>query len=190
MTLLEKLSEIQMNLRVPKKRENSFGNFKYRNLDDETEALKKYEKEYRVVLTFETEPLCIGQAVYIKATAILYDLESQEKIEASAYAKEPPQPKAKMDESQCTGSATSYAKKYAFNGLFLLDDSIDPDSNQNIDSGEPSTDAQIKQIEKLCKIHNVNLEELYKKHRVSKGRPSAAQALLILNIFKKNFGDE
>ena len=79
MTLLEKLSEIQMNLRVPKKRENSFGNFKYRNLDDETEALKKYEKEYRVVLTFETEPLCIGQAVYIKATAILYDLESQEK---------------------------------------------------------------------------------------------------------------
>lgn len=190
MTLLEKLSEIQMNLRVPKKRENSFGNFKYRNLDDETEAFKKFESKYKVALTFDTEPSCIGQAVYIKATVTLHDLESQEKIVSSAYAKEPPQPKAKMDESQCTGSATSYAKKYAFNGLFLLDDSIDPDSNQNIDSGEPASDAQVNQIEKLCKTHNVNKDELYRKHRVSKGRPSAAQAGLILNIFKKNFGDE
>lgn len=190
MTLTEKLCAIQRKLAVPKKRSNDFGNFKYRNLEDSTEAFKKFEEEYRVALTFDTAPVLIGSSVYISATAILRDLDSEEKITSTAYAKEPPTPKAKMDESQCTGSATSYAKKYAFNGLFLLDDSIDPDSNRNIDSGEWATDAQVTQIEKLCEKHNVNLEKLYKKHRVTKNGPTAAQAGLILNIFKKTFGDE
>ncbi|WP_281550196.1 ERF family protein [Murimonas intestini] len=189
MKLTEKLTEIQRTLRVPKKRNNDFGNFKYRNLEDILEVFKKKETEYKVSLRFETKPVAVGSSIYIEAAVIFTDLESGEEIRSCAYAKEPPQPKAKMDESQCTGSATSYAKKYAFNNLFLLDDSIDPDSNQNIDSGEKASDAQIKQIETLCQKHNVNQAELYRKHRI-KGKPSAAQAGIILTIFKKNFGDD
>lgn len=189
MELKEKLLCIQREIKVPKKRQNTFGNFNYRNLDDMLAALKKLEGKYKVLLTFQTEPVLFGTSVYIKATAVLYDAESTQALESTAYAKEPPQPKAKMDESQCTGSAASYAKKYALNGLILLDDSIDPDSNESIDDGKPASAAQVKQIEELAKKHNVSLPELYKKQLV-KGIPTGAQAGNILNLFKKHFGDE
>ena len=189
MTLKEKLSLIQQNIRVPKNRSNEFGNFKYRSAEDILKAAKKFESECRVLFLLTDSIENIGNSNYIKSVAKICDLDSPDYIEIAAYAKEPSQPKAKMDDSQTTGSTSSYARKYALNGLLLLDDSIDPDSNNAIDTGAPASDAQVHQIESLCKQHNVNLEKLYQKHKI-KSRPTAMQAGFLLNIFKKQFGSE
>lgn len=189
MNVREKLLRIQTELKVPKNRSNAFGNFKYRSAEDILKRVKPFLSELKLTLTMTDEVISVGTHTYIKATAYLVDTESEEFVQASALAKEPQEAKAKMDESQTTGSASSYARKYALNGLFLLDDSIDIDSEQAIDDGSPCSDAQKKIIEDLCKQHNVNIQELYKKHKVKKDRPTASQAGLILNIFKKHFGD-
>lgn len=189
MTLKEKLVEIQSEIKVPKNKTNDFGNFKYRSAEDILKALKPYENKYKVLLTLNDEIATRGNANYVEAIATLYDLESDDSLQTKAYAKEPDQAKAKMDDSQTTGSCSSYARKYALNGMLLLDDCIDYDSNQMADTGAPASKAQVEQIERLCEGHNVNKEALYKKHKV-KGTPTAAQAGLILNIFKKQFGDE
>lgn len=189
MTLREKLAAIQQNIKVPKKRHNQFGDFNFRSAEDIMKVFKQFEAPYKVMLILSDSIENIGSSNYIKATVSLYDLESADVVQAVAYAKEPDQPKAKMDHSQTTGSASSYARKYALNGLLLLDDSIDPDSNRAIDTGEPADEAKVKMIEKLCREHNVNIDELYKKHKV-KGRPTAFQAGNILNVFKKHFGDD
>lgn len=189
MTLKEKLAAIQQNIKVPKNKHNQFGDFNFRSAEDIMKVFKKFESSYKVTLVLSDAIENIGPSNYIKATATLYDLESADYMQAVSYAKEPDQPKAKMDHSQTTGSASSYARKYALNGLLLLDDAVDPDSNQSIDTGEPADEAKIKMIEDLCSKHNVNLEELYKKHKV-KGRPTAFQAANILNVFKKHFGDD
>lgn len=190
MSVYKKLLNIQKDLKVPKNKKNDFGNFNYRSCEDILKAFKKYEEGLNVILLLSDEVERVGDINYIKATATLIDLETGDSVSTSALAKEPSSAKAKMDESQTTGSTSSYARKYALNGLFLLDDSVDVDSNQYIDSGEPATEAQQKQIDTLCKKHNVNQAELYKKHKVKNGVPTAQQAGLILAIFKKNFGDE
>lgn len=188
MGLLEKLSYIQQEIKVPKTKENSFGNYKYRTSEDILKELKKHTRRQGVFVKISEKVVCIGTSNYIQSTVTLCDIETDEEISSTAYAKEPAQPKPKMDESQTTGSATSYARKYALSGLLLLDDSVDPDSDRAIDSGEPASKAHIKTIEDIAKKHNVNLVELYKRYKV-KEIPTAAQAGLILNIFKKNFGD-
>lgn len=153
-------------------------------------ALKPMEKELLVSVQITDEVVAVGVNVYLRATVTVYDLESGESRSTSAFAREPATPKAKMDESQTTGSASSYARKYALSGMFLLDDSIDPDSNRAIDSGEPCSDAQEKTIRELAEKHNVNLDELYKRQKVKNNRPTAMQAGKILNMFKKQLGGE
>ena len=138
----EKIMQIQTRIKVPKNHVNEFGNFKYRSAEDIMRALKPMEKELLLSVQITDEVVAVGANVYIRATVTVYDLESGESRSTSAFAREPAVPKAKMDESQTTGSASSYARKYALSGMFLLDDSIDPDSNRAIDSGEPCTDAQ------------------------------------------------
>ena len=189
MTLKEKLALIQQYIKVPKSKRNDFGEFNFRSAEDIMKVFKKYEEAHKVLLVLSDEVVNIGNGNYIKATATLYDLESSDYLSVSASAREPDNPKPKMDFSQTTGSASSYARKYALNGLLLLDDAIDPDSNQNIDTGQPADEAKVEMIESLCERHNVNIEKLYKNHKV-KGRPTAYQAGNILNIFKKQFGDE
>lgn len=189
MGIYTKVQAVQSVLKVKKNRQNDFGNFNYRNLEDILQEYKKIAKTYGLCLWFDTEPVRVGESNYIKAVCYVRDDETGETMTAKAHAKEPPTPKAKMDESQCTGSATSYAKKYAVNNLFLLDDSIDPDSNQNVDDGVPANEATLKTIEGLCEKHNINIQELYKRRKI-KGVPTALQAALILNKFKKDFGDE
>lgn len=185
--IYRKLSEIQQKIKVPKKRENSFGNFKFRNCEDILKEFKKYEKEYSVALLLSDEVVNVGACNYIKATATLVDAQTGESISVWALAKEPGSAKAKMDESQTTGSSSSYARKYALNGMLLLDDSVDVDSDEYVDSGEKASEAQIHMIHDLCLRHNVNLEELYRRQKV-KGLPTGAQAGKILNLFKEKFG--
>ena len=127
MTLLQKLSKVQLELKAPKSNFNKFGGFYYRSLEDILEAVKPLLDKHGLTLTISDEPVMIGDRFYIKATARLSD--GNESIEVTAYAREP-QSKTKMDDAQLTGASSSYARKYCLNGLFLIDDTKDPDTNE------------------------------------------------------------
>lgn len=129
MQLRKKLSLIQSRIKAPKNLKNSFGGYMYRNAEGILEAFKPFEKEYNVCLTIADEIVEIGGRVYVKATATIYDTESNETISNTAYAREPESKKG-TDESQLTGSTSSYARKYCLNGLLLLDDTKDADTDE------------------------------------------------------------
>ena len=150
MTLKEKLSEIQIELKVNKSQYNSFGKYSYRSAEDILEAVKPLCKKNKVVLILEDEVDLIGERYYIKATAKLIDTESQEVLSVFAYAREADK-KSGMDESQITGSCSSYARKYALNGLFCIDDTKDADTdeqhNQVAEGGKADTKAKAKKAQ-------------------------------------------
>lgn len=127
MTIREKLLKIQAELKVPKSARNAFGGYKYRTVDMIAEKVKPLTEKYKCVLVMGDEVVLIGERYYVKATASLGDLQSAETVTVTAYAREQLERK-KSDESQLTGAASTYARKYALNGLFLLDDTADPDS--------------------------------------------------------------
>lgn len=129
MSLKEKLLFIQVNLKAPKNLYNSFGNYNYRNAEGILNAVKPYLDDNKVSLTLSDCMECIGDRIYVKATATLHDCESEESISVTAYAREAGFKKG-MDDSQITGTASSYARKYSLNGLFLLDDEKDADSDE------------------------------------------------------------
>ena len=122
----KKLLQIQSELKAPKSQVNSFGKYNYRSCEDILEAVKPLCLKYETTLTISDEIVEIGGRVYVKATASLnaYD---ENYISVSAYAREPENKKG-MDESQITGAASSYARKYALNGLFCIDDTKDADT--------------------------------------------------------------
>jgi hypothetical protein len=114
MNIYEKLSKIQSELNVPKGQFNSFGNYKFRSCEDILEAVKPICKKYNTVLVLSDELTNIGDRYYIQAKATLYDLEEDKLIYNTAYAREE-ETKKGMDGSQLTGTASSYARKYALN---------------------------------------------------------------------------
>jgi len=154
MKLYEKLIEIQSTLSVNKTKHNDFGNFMYRSCEDILKAVKPSLKEHGLFLLLIDEVVSVGDKNYVKAIARLSD--GIEEIETSALAREPGTPKAKMDESQTTGSTSSYARKYALNGLFGLDDGEDGDSLNDGKSPKGKGDKGEKLITK------VQIEELKK----------------------------
>ena len=123
----EKLMLVQEELKAPKNQRNNFGNYNYRSCEDILEAVKPLLKKNRLVMNISDEITNVGERYYIKATAILTDIDSGEHIENTAYAREE-ETKKGMDGSQITGASSSYARKYALNGLFLIDDVKDSDS--------------------------------------------------------------
>lgn len=123
----EILTNIQKELNVPKKRFNNFGKYNYRNLEDIYESLKPLLASSSVNLTLEDDIICVSDRVYVKATATLQ--KGDETIKVSAMARES-ETKKGMDDSQITGTASSYARKYALAGLFLIDDVKDADTNE------------------------------------------------------------
>ena len=128
--LNDKLLYIQANLKAPKGQYNSFGKYNYRACEDILEAVKPLLVEVKATLIIGDEIVVIGDRYYIKATAELIDTESQEIIVNTGYAREEESKKG-MDASQVTGSASSYARKYALNGLFAIDDTKDSDYTNN-----------------------------------------------------------
>lgn len=124
-----KLSKIQGELKAPKSQRNSFGKYNYRSCEDILEAVKPLLAKYGACLVLEDEPVQSGEYHYIKATATIYDSESGDKISNTAYAREPKQ-QSGMSDSQLTGTASSYARKYALNGLFCIDDTKDADTDE------------------------------------------------------------
>lgn len=128
--LFEKLLLIQDELDAPKNQYNSHGNYNYRSCEDILGAVKPLNKKHKTVTTLSDAIELIGDRYYVAATATLYDLESEESIEVKAYAREALDRKG-MDDSQITGASSSYARKYALNGLFNIDDTKDADTNEH-----------------------------------------------------------
>lgn len=132
-TLQQKLIEIQSELKAPKSQFNKFGGYNYRNCEDILEAVKPLCAKHEIVPLLSDEIVMIGDRFYIKATAKVTD--GKDEIATTAFARESKDKKG-MDESQITGSASSYARKYALNGLFCIDDTKDADFMDNSQSNK------------------------------------------------------
>lgn len=156
MGIYEKLLAIQLELKAPKSQLNSFGGYKYRNCEDILESLKPLLEKAKATVICKDEITNINDRFYVKSTAKLIDIETGESIESTAFAREE-QTKKGMDESQITGSCSSYARKYALNGLFCVDDTKDADSQNNTENYETTKKATKKQIEILMKNFKGNL---------------------------------
>lgn len=161
MNIREKLAHIQNELKAPKNQFNSFGNYKYRNCEDILENAKPICLKYGTSLVIKDEIVLVGDRYYVKAIATLYDVESDDSIEASAYARESVSKKG-MDDSQVTGATSSYARKYALNGLFNIDDTkdFDHESMQQNNDGKKKKKQDEKNLMEIVKVKIVEAEQL------------------------------
>ena len=168
MTIYEKLAKIQSTLKVPKGQYNSFGKYRYRNCEDILEAVKPLLVEVKAVIIIGDELELIGSRFYVKATARFIDCETDAQITNTAYAREEDTKKG-MDGSQITGTSSSYARKYALNGLFAIDDTKDSDMTNGMPDQENGQDSKNKNAKpvKLTEAQKRELAELaYRKGKV------------------------
>lgn len=142
MKLHEKLLAIQTKLKAPKGQYNSFGKYSYRSAEDILEAVKPLNAEQGVLLTITDEIKEVGGRIYVVATATVSD--GADELKVSAFAREPENKKG-MDESQITGATSSYARKYALNGLYAIDDNKDADTDEHKQQQENAPKKQQKQ---------------------------------------------
>lgn len=134
-SLSERLIRVQMKLNAPKNQKNSFGGYNYRSAEDILEAVKPLLDEEGLLLTISDELVNVGDRYYVKANATIWagdrvSIADDEVFTVTAFAREPADKKG-MDESQITGAASSYARKYALNGLFAIDDAKDADTDEH-----------------------------------------------------------
>lgn len=195
MNIYEKLMNIQKELKAPKSQYNSFGKYKYRSCEDILESVKPLLEKYKVTIILTDKLEQIGERYYIRAMAILIDTESDNSIENTAYAREE-ETKKGMDGSQITGTSSSYARKYALNGLLLIDDTKDADTdefakenNKGKTKEEPKekkiTAGQLKVLSKLYTGDNlVKLLELNKIDKLEDMSMEKANEI-ILKLKKK-----
>lgn len=172
MNIIEKLFAIQQKAVAPKDIDNNFGGFKYRNVEGILKNIKPVLQEMGVYCRLSDEAVELNGAVYIKATAALINAEDGEKIEATAYAREMESKKG-MDSSQCTGSASTYARKYALQGLLGLDDSkaapvIETDSQNPADHDEEQA---LSRQTILDQIYSLDVTRKELDDFISKKRP-------------------
>ena len=195
MNIYEKLLAIQSELKAPKGQYNSFGKYKYRSCEDILEAVKPICAKHKVVLTLSDEIIVLGEGLsqsqiikddaeeqethivtrgqryYIKATATLYNIEADangaiQKVGNTAYAREEENKKG-MDGSQITGTASSYARKYALNGLFCIDDTKDADTDEYQKQQQEKDEKKLigskekSILTKTCQKYNITDDEFY-----------------------------
>ena len=166
--IYEKLLNIQNELKAPKSQFNAFGKYKYRNAEDILESVKPLCFKYKATLTLSDEIVLIGERYYVKATATLTDNEKPElKIWTTAYAREEESKKG-MDGSQVTGASSSYARKYALNGLFNIDDTKDSDSTNTHGKDDKETTTQEVTNEEILKLFALAEQAGYSKDTVFK----------------------
>jgi hypothetical protein len=158
---MKELINIQSELKAPKGQNNDFGKYKYRSCEDILESVKPLLTINKCFLTINDEIVLIGERYYVKATAVLKG--EKESIEVSAFAREPANKKG-MDESQITGASSSYARKYALNGLFAIDDTKDSDSTN---TGESNGQMKAKASQTKMKVEAVK-ESLQIKESVDR----------------------
>lgn len=197
MTLKEKLSKIQQEMKAPKNLYNSFGKYNYRNAESILEAFKPFEDKYNVLMVVYDDFVQVGDRIYIKSIAELLDCESDDAIKARAYARESVEKKG-MDDSQITGTASSYARKYALNGLFLLDDTKDADTDEYKNQekkGQEDSKAEAKRItvkretiKSICKDHGLEPEMICSMNGYDWSHMTETQLENMIGSLEKKFG--
>ena len=159
MNVYEKLLQVQTKLNAPKNRKNTFGGYTYRSCEDILEAVKPLLAEVKAIILIKDAIVQIGERYYVHAQAFFFDIEQVKgeiynMVSADAYAREPEDKKG-MDPAQITGTASSYARKYALNALLLIDDAKDPDTNEY----HTETEAKITKMPKAKKTEPDVLDE-------------------------------
>jgi hypothetical protein len=151
------LVNIQAELKVPKNQMNAFGKYKYRSAEDIIEAVKPILNKYKTALVVSDEVVQVGDRIYIKATATLLD-NTDNHISVNGWAREE-EVKKGMDAAQITGSASSYARKYALNGLFAIDDTKDADATND----HKDEVGEVKRMELIAKLETTTWDEAMKQ---------------------------
>jgi len=178
MNVYKRLSDVQKILKAPKNQFNNFGKYKYRSCEDILEAAKPICIENGLVLTLTDKVVNVGDSNYIEATAMVIDIETSQAHEVSASARESVTKKG-MDDSQITGTASSYARKYALNGLFCIDDTKDADTDihtkqtqsSNTQSNEPTErKVSTKELKDLANQKHVPLSQIFEMYKKDTGK--------------------
>ena len=149
--IYEKLAKVQAELKAPKGQFNSFGKYHYRSQEDILEAVKPILSRQGMTINLTDDIVLVGERYYVKSTATVSD--GTDTISVTAFAREPSEKKG-MDESQITGTASSYARKYALNGLFAIDDTKDSDAEE-----QPKTTIEKREATPLPKQPTNKLDD-------------------------------
>lgn len=192
-SIYSKLLSIQNELKAPKNQYNKFGKYNYRSCEDILEAIKPLCLKYGAVVLIDDYVSQIGERFYVKAKASLIDIDTQEEVYACAYARESENKKG-MDSAQVTGATSSYARKYALNGLFCIDDTKDVDTQEyqekkqmNNNQSKNANDYEQVGIEQATLLGEIDkrVEELFNLGVDVKGEG----ALHFINKFNNNKSD-
>ena len=144
MNIYEKLAAVQQELKAPKDKKNTFAGYSYRSAEGILEAVKPVLDKYDATIVLSDEMTKVGDRIYVKVTAVFLDLSEGATLQVTAYAREA-ETKKGLDDSQITGTASSYARKYALNGLLLIDDTKDADT----DEYQKQTGIEERQMDKV-----------------------------------------
>ena len=182
-SIYQKLMNIQQELKAPKGQKNTYGNYRYRSAEDILEAVKPLLGENGCILTLNDCIVTEGGRVYVQACATIVDVETGAMIKNHAYARESESKKG-MDDSQVTGTASSYARKYALNGLFCIDDTKDADTDEftkRTDFNEKlATKSEKEVFIKMCNERGLEPEDILKSVGWESGKMTKAQHGLAL----------
>lgn len=170
---MKELIEIQAKLKAPKSRKNNFGNYNYRSCEDILEAVKPLLAEQGCTMTISDDIVEVGERIYVKATATISKGEESQTV--TAFARESLSKKG-MDDSQITGTASSYARKYALNGLFLIDDNKDADTDEFtlqqdpplVDPKKPVTKREVETLKKMAEAYGQNISDICRTYKVNR----------------------
>jgi hypothetical protein len=183
MSIIKKLVKIQSELKAHKGQTNKFGGYQYRSAEDILEAVKPLLAENEVSLTISDELLYIGDRYYVEATAVITDGEQEVSVKAQAREEES---KKGMDSSQITGSTSSYARKYALNGLFCIDDTKDSDATN--DHSDKKSSSRPKGAQEFSNAANAAKENVMDK-AVAYIKSQSNKQVAFDNIIKKYGGE-
>ena len=179
MNVYEKLLLVQSKLKAPKGQYNNFGRYSYRSCEDILEALKPLLVEAKAIVNVSDEVKLIGDRYYVEATAMFLDVETGDSVVARALARED-ETKKGMDLAQVTGSVSSYARKYAINGLFAIDDNKDPDSTNKHGKEDNEIKVNMTSVDKC--ITAAQLKRLY-----AIGNKAGYDKSIVDEVIKKTF---
>lgn len=185
-----KLLYVQQNLKVPKNKRAKFGGsrgYNYRSLEDIFNAAKPLLSDAKLILTVSDEIVIIGDVSYVKAKAIVFDVEGTGAISTIAYAQIATDKKG-MDVAQMTGSASSYARKYALNGLFAIDDSEDIDSMDHSEKKTTTRAAAKRPLAKKSDSDTISAEQI--KEMFKKSKNNKELCLEVIGRYGYESGDE
>ena len=179
MNVYEKLLLVQSKLKAPKGQYNNFGRYSYRSCEDILEALKPLLVEAKAIVNVSDEVKLIGDRYYVEARATFIDVETGDIVDARALARED-ETKKGMDLAQVTGSVSSYARKYALNGLFAIDDNKDPDSTNKHGKDDSEIKVNMTSVDKC--ITTKQLTRLY-----AIGSKAGYDKNIVDGVIKKTF---